>query len=1292
MSRRVIHFYRRVNDVLEHCFNVEISEELNDRELDILCWLLAETFEPEKFGATSFFEEEQVMEFGPRLNVATPWNTNALSILRACGINKVTRIEHSRRMEMPHFMLTKNYSEKWAKAQYDRMTEMPYEYQLRTFETGIKPEAVYEIPLMEKGPDVLVDYGIKDPEERKYYHWYFVEYEKRNPKNVEIKDLEGCNSEHSRHGFFKGVQVIDGIRMPKTLMEIVQATLKDPGNSIIAFNDNSSGIRGYKINTIVPKYPGQASCFVKGEFLYHIIFTAETHNFPSGVAPFPGAETGTGGRIRDVEATGRGGLVVAGTAGYCVGNLRIPGYDLPWEDKLFIYPKNLASPLQIEIEASNGASRYGNEFGEAVIQGFTRSFGMKLPNGERSEWIKPIMFTGGIGQIPDNNVKKDEPKVGMKIVQVGGPAYNIGFGGGAASSMLQGENKEELDFNAVQRGDAEMEQKMNRVVRACVELGSLNPIRSAHDQGALGPANVLKELVEKSGGKIEIRKIRLGDTTLSVLVIWVAEYQERLGFLIDADRVEEFVSICEREKVFCEVLGEVTGDGRFIVHDSNDDSTPVNFDLERVLGKMPQKTFSDTRIPPVLKPLELPEKLTVREALDRVLRLVSVGSKRFLTNKVDRSVTGLIRQQQCVGPLQLPLSDVAVAAQSHFPNEKGKYTGAAMAIGEQPTKGLVNPAAQGRMASAEMLTNIVWAKLSSLEDIKCSGNWMSAPKLPGEGAKLYDTAAAMGEFMEKLGIAIDGGKDSLSMATKVKESGELVKSPGQLVISGYCTMPDIMKVVTPDIKRPGSSRLIFIDLAKGKRRLGGSVLAQCYEQIGNECPDVEDLELLKRAFNAIQELIGKDFILAGHDVSDGGLIVTLLEMAFAGNCGMEVFMPVKDFQDPSESKIISTFFAEEAGLVIEYLPEDEKEIVEIIEGKNKVGIWRVGNTLLGSRIIFKDHIFGGNIILNEDMRVLRGIWEETSMQIDLQTQYSKINPECVREEYKNIYDRKGPHYHLSFDPNELYPELLSCDVKYAVAIIREEGSNSDREMTSAFYQAGFEVHDVTMTDLLSGKINSLDMFRGLAFVGGFSYADVLDSAKGWAGVIRFRLWEMFKRFYDRPDTFSLGICNGCQLMALLGLVPWQGIESRYQPRFVHNISGRFESRFSSVIIQDSPAIMLQGMEGSVLGVNLAHGEGRAYFPDINILDEVEYDKLAPIRYVDDENNLTQKYPFNPNGSVNAIAGLCSKDGRHLAMMPHPERTFINWQWHWMPEEFKKLKVSPWMRMFQNAREWCEKNK
>ncbi|MFZ2198214.1 MAG: phosphoribosylformylglycinamidine synthase, partial [Thermodesulfovibrionales bacterium] len=826
----------------EYCFYVEAKEALSKGEEELLRWLLAETFEPEAFSSESFLTSNPkprtpnfFVEVGPRMNFTTAWSSNAVSVCHACGLSKITRIERSRRFVLEATSdIRKEQFEKFASELHDRMTECVYPEQLRTFETGVKPEPVYCVPLIENGRSALqkinAEMGLGlDDWDIDYYYNLFVNDIGRNPTNVECFDLSQSNSEHSRHWFFKGRLVIDGQEVPENLMEIIQQTLtSNPGNSVIAFKDNSSAIRGYEIETIVPAIPGTVSGFRKSRLAYHIIFTAETHNFPSGVAPFPGAETGTGGRLRDVQATGRGALFVAGTAAYCVGNLRIPGYELPWEDTTFSYPSNLASPLTIEVEASNGASDYGNKFGEPVIQGFTRSFGMRLPDGERREWLKPIMFTAGVGQLDARHVEKQGPARGMLVTKIGGPAYRIGMGGGAASSMIQGQNIAELDFNAVQRGDAEMEQKMNRVIRACVEMGEQNPIVSIHDQGAGGNCNVVKEIIYPAGANIEIRKILLGDNTLSVLEIWGAEYQEQNALLIRPESAGEFLGLCMREKVPCAFIGEITGDGYIVLHDETDGSTPVNLHLEKVLGHMPQKTFRLDSVKRGRKPLELPQGLTVREALDRVLRLVSVGSKRFLVNKVDRSVTGLIARQQCAGPLQLTVSDVAVIGQSHF-----SLTGAAISIGEQPIKGLISPAAMARMSVAEAITNIVWARVSSIEDIKCSGNWMWAPKLPGEGAELYDAAVAMRDIMTELGIAVDGGKDSLSMAARVTDKSgdtEVVKSPGALVISAYVTCPDITRVVTPDIKRPGESKLLFIDLGMGKNRMGGSALAQCYSQ------------------------------------------------------------------------------------------------------------------------------------------------------------------------------------------------------------------------------------------------------------------------------------------------------------------------------------------------------------------------------------------------------------------------------------------------------------------------------
>ena len=1280
----------------EFCYNVAASSSLTPEETRLLRWLLAETFEPENFSEKSFLSlpsslvaHPLILEVGPRMNFTTAWSANAVSVCHACGLKKVTRIERSRRYQLtqePRKKLTRDQETAFLGIVHDRMTECRYPKPLKTFETGIRPEPVRSIPLLQEGRAALerinraMGLGMDDWD-LDYYTNLFVKEIGRNPTNVECFDLSQSNSEHSRHWFFRGKLIVDGMEVPETLMKIVQATYDaNRNNSVIAFSDNSSAIQGYDITTIVPAAIGSPSPFSGTRRSYHIIFTAETHNFPSGVAPFPGAETGTGGRIRDVQATGTAGLVVAGTAAYCVGNLRIPGYDLPWEDPSFAYPNNLASPLQIEIEASNGASDYGNKFGEPLIQGYTRSFGLRLPDGERREWIKPIMFSGGIGQMDALHTKKSEPAQGMLVVKIGGPAYRIGMGGGAASSMIQGENIAELDFNAVQRGDAEMEQKLNRVIRACAELGERNPIVSIHDQGAGGNCNVLKEIVHPAGARIEVRKILVGDETLSVLEIWGAEYQEQNAMLIRPDDARLFEDLCMRERVPVAYVGQITGDGYVVLHDANDGTTPVNLELSKVLGDMPQKTFRLDRRKDVLKPLELPADLTVRSALDRVLRLLSVGSKRFLVNKVDRSVTGLISRQQCCGPLQLTVSDAAVIAQSHY-----GITGAACSIGEQPIKELLSPAAMARMSVAEALTNIVWAETSGLGNIRCSGNWMWAPKLPGEGSRLYDAAVAMRDLMIPLGLAVDGGKDSLSMAARVVHpdgTSETVKSPGALVISAYVTCPDITRTVTPDIKMPGWGKLLFIDLSGGRNRLGGSALAHVHGQIGNEPPDIDDADLLKRGFNAVQELVHRRLLLAGHDRSDGGLITTLLEMAFSGNCGIEVNLPAE------EAHTIDAFaalFAEEAGLVIEYQPENEAAVFDVLT-RAMVPHVVIGASTQEKRVQVR---FGWKTVLDEDMLELRDLWEETSHQLDL----LQRNPDCIREERKSSYDRKGPNFVVPFSPKPTERALLDRTDKPKVAIIREEGSNGDREMASAFSLAGFEPWDVVMTDLLRGRVK-LDQFRGVVFVGGFSYADVLDSAKGWAASIRFnrKVWDQFERFYHRPDTFSLGVCNGCQLMALLGWVPWRGIADHLQPRFIHNRSGRFESRFSTVKILKGPAIMLQGMEGASLGIWVAHGEGMAYFPDKAVYHEAEFG-LAPVRYVDDENRITETYPFNPNGSPAGIAGLCSPDGRHLAMMPHPERVVLPWQWGWMPEQMKRnLAASPWLRMFQNAREWCERKR
>ncbi|KAL4621065.1 hypothetical protein ACB092_06G201000 [Castanea dentata] len=1286
----------------EQCFNIGLDSRLSSEKLAVLKWLLQETYEPENLGKESFLEKKKqeglnsvIVEVGPRLSFTTAWSSNAVSICQACGLTEVTRMERSRRyLLFCQGVLQDHQINEFAAMVHDRMTECVYTQKLTSFETNVVPEEVRFVPVMEKGRKALEEINQEmglafDEQDLQYYTRLFREDIKRNPSNVELFDIAQSNSEHSRHWFFTGKMIIDGQPMNRTLMQIVKSTLQaNPNNSVIGFKDNSSAIKGFHVNQLRPIQPGSTCPLEMAARYLDILFTAETHNFPCAVAPYPGAETGAGGRIRDTHATGKGSFGGAAAAGYCIGNLKIEGSYAPWEDPSFTYPSNLASPLQILIDASNGASDYGNKFGEPLILGYTRTFGMRLPSGERREWLKPIMFSAGIGQIDHTHIVKEEPDIGMLVVKIGGPAYCIGMGGGAASSMVSGQNDAELDFNAVQRGDAEMAQKLYRVVRSCIEMGENNPIVSIHDQGAGGNCNVVKEIIYPKGAEIDIRAVVVGDHTMSVLEIWGAEYQEQDAILVKPESRNLLQSICDRERVSMAVIGKINGEGRIVLVDSlaiekcHSSGLPppppaVDLELEKVLGDMPQKSFEFHRVVHAREPLDIAPGITVMDSLKRVLRLPSVCSKRFLTTKVDRCVTGLVAQQQTVGPLQIPLSDVAVIGQTYT-----DFTGGACAIGEQPIKGLLDPKAMARLAVGEALTNLVWAKVTSLSDVKASGNWMYAAKLDGEGAAMYDAATALSEAMIELGIAIDGGKDSLSMAAH--SAGEVVKAPGNLVISVYVTCPDITKTVTPDLKLGDDGILLHVDLSKGKRRLGGSALAQVFDQLGDECPDLEDVSYLKRVFEGIQDLIADDLISAGHDISDGGLLVCALEMAFAGNCGIILDMSSKG------KGLFQTLFAEELGVILEV----SKKNLDTVVGK--LGSFGVSSEIIGqvtaspSIELKVDEV----IHLNEKTSLLWDMWEDTSFQLE---QLQRL-PTCVESEKEGLKFRHEPSWELSFTPTFTDEKYMNAASKPRVAVIREEGSNGDREMSAAFYAAGFDPWDVTMSDLLKGTI-SLDEFRGIVFVGGFSYADVLDSAKGWSASIRFNqpLLNQFQEFYKRPDTFSLGVCNGCQLMALLGWVPGPQVGGVHgaggdpsQPRFIHNESGRFECRFTSVSIKDSPAIMFKGMEGSTLGVWAAHGEGKAFFPDDGVLDRVLHSDLAPVRYCDDDGNVTETYPFNLNGSPLGVAAICSPDGRHLAMMPHPERCFLMWQYPWYPKQWNvdKKGPSPWLRMFQNAREWC----
>jgi len=1255
----------------EYCFYVEQDDPaITGPDLGVLRYLLSETFEPGRFGAESFLDDRfrTVVEYGPRLNFETAWSTNAVEICRRSGVRSVRRLERSVRIGLSEAM-SEPQAEQFLTALYDRMTHMRYPQPLSSFETGLSPQPVRVIPFLKEGIAALqgfnCEYGCSwDVSDLELIAGIFQRLH-RDPTDVELFQIAQANSEHSRHWVFKGELWVDGARVPeKNLMEIVREPLAVSGpNSVIAFHDDSSAIHGRQVSLLAASEPLGPSPLAPMPVLLHPTLTAETHNFPSGVAPYPGAETGGGGRIRDNQAVGQGGLVYASGAAYCVGNLHIPGYELPWEEDGHSHPNDLASPLEILIEASNGASDYGNCFGEPLIYGFTRTFGLNTPDGYRS-WYKPIMYSVGAGQLRNEHVVKGRPEKDMLVVQVGGPAYRIGMGGGAASSMEQGTNVRELDFNAVQRGDPEMEQRVNRVMRACVEFGEANPIVSAHDLGAGGDCNALPEIVDPAGALIDLRAIPVGDRTLSVLEIWGNESQERNALLILPEKLAVLEKMAARENVPLAVVGRVTGDGLLVVFDEADGSRPVELPLDDILGQLPPKRFDFERRSPRgverndLRPLVLPPASELRRVLELVLRLPGIGSKRFLTNKVDLDVTGLVIQRQLVGPRHLPLSDYALIAQTY-----ADPSGTALSLGEQPIKGLINPGAGVRMAVAEALLNMAGVVVSDVGEIKCSGNWMLAVKQPGEGAWLYDAARAVRDLLVQLGVAIDGGKDSLSMASRGFDSeGEsvLVKAPPEFVIAAYALAPDVNLRVTPDLKRSGS-RLVLLGTGE-QRRLGGSAFAQVLSQLGDEAPDIEDANALKSVFQAVQDMVRARAIASCHDVSDGGLIVTLLEMAYAGDKGWRVALQGTD--------LYATLFAEEAAVVIEVA--EEAQVARILDHYGIVGteLGHVADNTV-------ELVFNQETVLRESVRVLHAAWEETSYQLER----LQANPECVDEEWLSHGLAAGTSpYRLSFEPG---PRHRVTAAKPKAAILREEGSNGDREMAAAFLEAGFEPWDVTMTDLIDGAVG-LDAFQVIAFVGGFSFGDVLDSAKGWASVIRNngRLSDEFDRFFGRPDILSLGVCNGCQLMALLG-IPGFDLPDPLKPRFIRNTSERFESRFATVRVEQSPAVLLQGMEDSVFGVWVAHGEGRLHVPELATLDWIVDSRLSPVRYVDPSGEPTTAYPFNPNGSPLGIAALCSPDGRHLAIMPHPERSFQLRQWPWIPPEWD-CSESPWMRMFHNA--------
>jgi len=1165
---------------------------------------------------------------GPHNNFKTSFSTNVINILHRIGFKNVYQFEHIKLYDVN----TSYYIDEMLEKDYS----IPFQKNIIKY-----PETadINDINLLKK-------YGIQfDIEELELYCKLYSKLN-RSPTFVELFDLCQSNSEHSRHWFFKGKLIYNDIKNDiihnYVLFDMIKSTLKDKNNSLIAFSDNSSVIKGYNVKRL--NIDLDTKLVTTPENILDIVLTAETHNFPTLICPFQGASTGIGGRIRDNHATGKGAYLIAGTAGYCVGEIDFKNTESKY---------NYTSPLNILIEASNGASDYGNKIGEPIISGFTRSFGINTKY-ERIEWVKPIMFTGGIGTINRKHLYKDNPQENMLVVRIGGPAYKIGLGGGFSSSVDQDGTRKEFELSAVQRGDPQMENKLNRVIKSLIDMEDDNPIVSIHDQGAGGLANVVKEIVYPNGAEIILDNVTLGDLSLHPLEIWCSEFQESDVLLIKSNNIHILERVCKRENVICDVIGTIKNTGNILV--KYKEQTILNLPLQDVLEPCIQKEyimekFKDYRVKEVIP------NMSIESVLEKVLKSIDVCSKRFLTNKVDRSVSGLIVQQQGVGPFETPISNYALVSLGYFDNR-----GIATSIGERPILGLVSTKSQGSMSVGEMVTNMMGVYIENISNIKCSANWMWAAKSAEEKYRLFKTAEEICNAMNSLNIGIDGGKDSLSMS--VKDGNRIIKSPGNIVISGYSSCPDITKRVTPNFKKT-NSKIIHISLSD-KKRLGGSVFLRQFDQLGDDAPCVEDYTKLKDCFNIIQEYIFEDKILSLHDISDGGLITTISEMCISSNIGVNIKIDTKD--------ILRYLFNEELGIIIEIDKENLYSVSSKLANLNII-FTILGNTTNNRniKIINKD-----NDICNIPIDNVSNYWEFTSYM--LEKKQTKLV--CVNSEYntyskltKDIYNI--PLNMMEFCDKCFYSEYITGSGiinKPKVAIIRDEGSNGDREMCAVFNYVGFDTYDIHMNDLLNNP-NIIDDFRGIVYVGGFSHSDVLGAAHGWYISIKnnIKLQESLNRFMKRPDTFSLGVCNGCQLMVK------QKIFSD-KLCLVNNDSGRFESRYATVQVTESDNIFFKNMKNLKFGIWIAHGEGKFINTDYIMK------KQKVLRYVRNDEP-TIKYPFNPNGSEDGITGVCSKNGRHLAMMPHPERCFQKWQLPYL-DTYNNIKTSPWLMMFNNIYNWC----
>ncbi|OZY41956.1 phosphoribosylformylglycinamidine synthase [Pseudomonas fragi] len=1221
----------------------------------------------------------------PRFGTISPWSSKASDIARNCGLAKIQRLERG-----IAFYVAGQFSdadaELIAAALHDRMTQIV----LGTLEQAgglfshAEPKPLTAIDVLGGGRAALekanVELGLALAEDEIDYLVNAFNGLGRNPHDIELMMFAQANSEHCRHKIFNASWDIDGQSQDKSLFGMIKNTYVMHSEGVLsAYKDNASVIVGSVAGRFFPDPETRQYGAVQEPV--HILMKVETHNHPTAIAPFPGAATGSGGEIRDEGATGRGAKPKAGLTGFTVSNLQIPGFEQPWEVP-YGKPERIVTALDIMIEGPLGGAAFNNEFGRPALTGYFRTFEQSIttPRGEEVRgYHKPIMLAGGMGNIRAEHVQKAEITVGSKLIVLGGPAMLIGLGGGAASSMATGASSADLDFASVQRENPEMERRCQEVIDRCWQLGDKNPISFIHDVGAGGLSNAFPELVNDGdrGGRFELRNIPNDEPGMAPHEIWSNESQERYVLAVGVEDFERFQAICERERCPFAVVGEATAEPQLTVTDSHFGNSPVDMPLEVLLGKAPRMHRSAVREEELGDDFD-PAQLSIGECVERVLHHPAVASKSFLITIGDRTITGLVARDQMVGPWQVPVADVAVTATSF-----DVYTGEAMAMGERTPLALLDAPASGRMAIGETLTNIAASRIGKISDIKLSANWMSAAGHPGEDARLYDTVKAVGmELCPELGITIPVGKDSMSMQTRWSEEGtdKTVTSPLSLVVTGFAPVLDIRQTLTPVLRMDkGLTDLILIDLGRGQNRMGASILAQTYGKLGKQAPDVDDAEDLKAFFAVIQGLNADGHLLAYHDRSDGGLLTSVMEMAFAGHCGLNLTL---DCLADSASQLPAILFNEELGAVIQVRQD---ATADVLAQFSAAGLGEcvdvIGQPLNNSEVTIT---FNGEKVFTGQRGELQRQWAETSFQI----QRMRDNADCAQQEFDVLLEEDNPGLtaQLSFDVNaNISAPYIKKGIRPQVAVLREQGVNGQVEMAAAFDRAGFNAIDVHMSDILAGRVD-LNEFKGLVACGGFSYGDVLGAGEGWAKSALFnaRARDAFQSFFERTDSFSLGVCNGCQMMSNLSeLIPG----SELWPHFVRNRSEQFEARVAMVQVQESNSIFLQGMAGSRMPIAIAHGEGHAEFASEEAMLQADLSGAVALRFVDNHGKVTENYPANPNGSPRGITGLTSRDGRVTIMMPHPERVFRAVQNSWRPEEWSE--DAPWLRMFRNARVWVD---